>query len=65
MKRGNRMSPRSILNFNEMFLDGCQVTIPELERKLDELAEGEVIELWEVDKDYNLHFETNKYGIYN
>ena len=55
----------NILNYDEIFLDDCQLTTHELERKLDELKEGEVIELVEVDKHGNLHFETHTYGIYD
>lgn len=59
------MSTRhSILNYNEIYLDGDNLTTPELERKLDDLKEGEVIELVDVDKHGNLHFETHTYGIY-
>ena len=55
----------SILNYKEIFLDGCNLTTSELEFKLDNLnEEGEVIELVEVDKHGNLHFETHIYGIY-
>lgn len=52
------------LSYNELYLDDCQVTYPELEMRLDNLKEGEVIELVEVDLHGNLHFETHKYGIY-
>lgn len=55
----------SILNCNEIFLDGDQLTIPELEFRLDNLEEREIIELVEIDKHGNLHFETSIYGIYN
>ena len=55
----------SILNYNEIFLDGEQLTIAELEFKVDNVEEGEVIELVEVDRHGNLHFETHIYGIYN
>lgn len=54
----------SILNYNEIFLDGDQLTTSELEFRLDNLKEREIIELVEIDKHGNLHFETNIYGMY-
>lgn len=54
----------SILNYNEIFLDDDQLTTSELEFRLDNLKENEVIELVEVDKHGNLHFETHIYGTY-
>ena len=54
----------SILNYNEIFLDDDQLTTPELEWKLDHLKDNEIIELVEIDRHGNLHFETHTYGTY-
>lgn len=58
------MGLNNTLSYKEIFLNDDQVTYPELERKLDELKEGEVIELVEVDGHGNLYFEIHTYGIY-
>lgn len=50
------------LEYNELFVDGTQYTDSELERTLDNLKDGEVLELVEVDRHGNLHFEINTYG---
>lgn len=52
------------LSYNELYLDDDQVTYPELEMRLDNLKENEIIELMEVDRHGNLHFETRIYGTY-
>lgn len=52
------------LEYNELFVDDTQYTDSELEQILDNLKEGEVLELVSVDRHGNLHFEIHKYGTY-
>ena len=52
------------LSYNELYLDDNQVTYPELEMRLDNIQDFEVIELVKVDSHGNLHFETNTYSIH-
>ena len=52
------------LEYNGFFVDGTQYTDSELEKILDNLKEGEVLELVEVDQHGNLYFEIHTYGMY-
>ena len=52
------------LEYNELFVDGTQYTDSELRKILDNLKDGEVLELVEVDRHGNLHFEIHTYGMY-
>lgn len=54
----------SILNYNEIFVDGEQLTVEELEYKVDNLKDNEIMELIMVDRQGNLHFETHTAGLY-
>lgn len=47
-----------------MLMNGVEVTTEDLDKVLYELKEGEVLELVDTDKDGNLYFERNVYGIY-
>ena len=52
------------LEYNKLFVDGTQYTDSELRKILDNLKDGEVLELVEVDRHGNLHFELHTYGMY-
>ena len=52
------------LEYNELFVDGTQYTDSELGKILDNLKDGDVLELVEVDQHGNLHFEIHTYGMY-
>lgn len=52
------------LEYNELFVDGTQYTDSELRKILDNLKDEEVLELVEVDRHGNLHFEIHTYGMY-
>ena len=52
------------LEYNELFVDGTQYTYSELGKILDNLKDEEVLELVEVDRHGNLHFEIHTYGMY-
>lgn len=52
------------LEYNKLFVDGTQYTDSELRKRLDNLKDGEVLELVEVDRHGNLHFEIHIYGMY-
>lgn len=52
------------LEYNKLFIDGTQYTDSELRKILDNLKDGEVLELVEVDRHGNLHFEIHTYGMY-
>ena len=52
------------LEYNKLFVDGTQYTDSELRKILDNLKDGEVLELVEVDRHGNLHFEIHTYGMY-
>lgn len=47
-----------------VFVDGIEVTVEYLNIILNELKDGEVLELIEVDEHGNLYLEIGKYGIY-
>ena len=52
------------LEYNKLFVDGTQYTDSELRKILDNLKDGEVLELVKVDRHGNLHFEIHTYGMY-
>ena len=52
------------LEYDKLFVDGTQYTDSELRKILDNLKDGEVLELVEVDRYGNLHFEIHTYGMY-
>lgn len=47
-----------------MWMHGFPITEEELRNVIDSLDMNEVLELVEVDKDGDLHFERNVYGTY-
>lgn len=63
-KRKNEVIKMERLEYNELFVDGTQYTDSELRKILDNLKDGEVLELVEVDRYGNLHFEIHTYGMY-
>ena len=47
-----------------LFLDNVEVTADDLNRKMNELKDGEVIELMCIGENGDLYFEDSVYGIY-
>lgn len=60
----NEVKKMERLEYNKLFVDGTQYTDSELRKILDNLKDGEVLELVEVDRHGNLHFEIHTYGMY-